>query len=285
MRLALSAHAAGTLVEARVRRLLAFELDGHATLSTQLTGPLGDEVALIWVDLPDDRTATVQVRLGSRPAVRRAIVVAGLVPDVSARLIAIAAAEAVRDLTRPVHVHRPAPARGPTPAEREIASRGWPAVAVDASLGGAALPSAGGWLGGPGLELSLRDSNASLALGAQYLGGATTAGPLRWLDVSVGAGYRIWLGPSTRLQLGALASAASIHLGEGVEDRDTWSARASGRVGIELGVGRSTWVGLALEPGAILRPVPYAAQGAAQQIGGPFIGAKLSLLWEHRHAH
>jgi hypothetical protein len=290
VRLAMSTPAAARLLESRVRRLLAFELDGRAVVTRELAGPLRDTVAQVWVDLASDNTVLVEVRLAERPAVRRSIAIAGLVADVAARLVALTAAETIRDQARPLRGRRSAQPKGPSPAELERASRSRVAAGLGASLFGALLPSAEGALVGPALTVSLRAANVGAHVFGRYLGGSAEVGRLRWLEAGLAADYRLWLSPSLRLAAGAVASAASLRLGSATAvdtiagATDTWSARAGALVGAELHVAGPAWLGLSIEPSAILRPVPYAVGGRVGTIEGAFLGANLTLTIEHRTA-
>lgn len=290
VRLALSKSAAGRLGESRIHRLLAFELDGRARVTAELAGPLTDTVAQVWIDLPSNEAALVEVRLAAHPAMRRTIIVAELVPDVAARLIAITAAEAIRDQARPVRARKPAPRKGPSAAELERASRERAAVGLGASLFGAALPAAEGVLVGPALALSFRSAGAGAHLFGRYLAGSAEPGRLRWLEAGLAADYRYWVSPSLRLAAGAIGSAAAVRLGsvttvDGIAGAtDTWSARAGGLVGVELNVAGPAWLGLSIEPSAILRPIPYAVGHVAGSLEGAFLGANLTLAIERRAA-
>lgn len=290
VRLALSKQAAARLLESRVHRLLAFELDGRAVVTTEPAGPLGDSVAQVWVELASEKTVIVEVRLAERPAMRRAIAISGLVPDVAARLVALTAAEAIRDQARPLRGRRSPQPRPPSAAELERASRDRLAVGLDASLSGAALPAAEGALLGPALSVSFRAASAGVHVFGRYLGGSAEAGRLRWLEAGLAADYRLWLSPSLRLAAGAVASGASLRLGSATavdaiaDATDTWSARAGALVGAELHLAGPAWLGLSIEPSAILRPVPYAIGQRAGAIEGAFIGANLTLTIERRSA-
>jgi hypothetical protein len=283
VRLAISAAAARALSEPRVRRLLEIELGDDGVLAPGTAGPLGDHVCYVWIDQLSATQLDVEVRVADRPVATREISIAGVGPDVATRLVAIAAAEMIRAQAQPRPRRPPTPPR-PTPAEAELALRGRPAVAFAASGYAAALPASAGGLGGPGLGLSFRALGASEELFGRWLQGAGRFGGLRWLEVGVDAEYRVWLGPRFRLAAGALASVASVQLAdvsaiEGVAgERDAWSARAGATVGAELRLARSLWLGLAVEPAVLLRPVRYAdAAGANGSLGGAWLGLALSL--------
>lgn len=281
IRLALSSDAARVLSEARLRRLLEIELGEDGVLAQGTAGPPGDHVAYVWVDRPGATRLGVEVRVADRPVARREIPIAGVGTDVATRLVALAAAETMRE--------KP-PARGPTTtprlaaAELELATRTRPALSLSATGTAVALPSLSGGLGGPGVGLSFRALGASEGLFARWLQGADPLGKVRWLEMGVAAEYRHWLGPSWRVAGGGLASLASVRLFEaaavdGTADaQDTWSARAGASLGVERRLASSLWLGLAFEPAVILRPVRYVrSAGAADSVEGMWLGLSLGL--------
>ncbi len=281
VRLGLSAGAAKVLSEPRVRRLLEIELGEDGVLAPGTAGPLGDHVAYVWIDSPTTTQLGAEVRVADRPVGRREIPIAGVGPDVAARLVAIAATDLLRDKPR---ARRPPSQPPQPPAERELARRLLPALSIEATGSTAALPGFGGGLGGPGLGLSFRALGASEGLFARWLQGSGHPGGLRWLEVGANVEYRHWLGPSFRLAGGALASLASVRLADATAvdglaaARDTWSARAGASLGVEARVASSLWLGLALEPAVVLRAVRYAdAGGAPRSAEGAWLGVALAL--------
>jgi len=288
VRIALSSDALKKLSEPRLRRLLEIELEGSAVLAPGAVGPLGDHVAYIWVDRPTERQIAIEVRVGDRAVGRRDIAADGLTGDVAARLVAIAASEMVRDQMEPIRAvpRRPPPPRRPTEGEIELASRGQPAIQLFAGADLAFLPQAAGVLAGPSLGLGFRYYGISETLFARWLTGPSHSGALRWLEFGISADYRLWLSPSWRLAFGAEAALASAHLGDAhiVEgfpgERDTWSARAGGRIGAELHLGGPLWLNLTATPGAILRPVRYDSPSGKGALEGLWIGAGAGLSFE-----
>jgi hypothetical protein len=294
VRLSLSKAAADAFSERRFRNKLAIELQSIGTLASGTGGPIGDDVALVWVDVPRAGQALIHVRAGPSPVARRAIDLGGLASDVAGRVVAIAIVEmllspgASRASARP---RRLPPPRAPTPEQLEAALRAQPALVWTGGAAGAWLPGAGALLAGASAGLALRAEQASEQLTARWLGGRGDAGTLGWLEVGVGLDYRIWVANGTRLALGAAAAASAVHLGgaravDGIAGQhDSWSARAGARLGLEARLGPSAWLGLTLEPGAILRPVPYETPAAgAATVSGPFLGVALELAIERRLA-
>ncbi len=288
VRVALSTDALKKLSEPRLRRLLEIELEGSAVLAPGTIGPLGDHVAYIWVDRPSEDQIAIDVRVGDRPVSRREIAAARLSGDEAARLVAIAASEMVRDQLEPVRAppRRPPPPRRPTEAEIELASRGLPAVQLLAGADVAFAPKDGAVLAGTSLGLGFRYYGISETLFARWLTGPSNSGALRWLELGLSAEYRLWLSPSWRLAFGGEAAVASAHLGDAhvaygaPGERDTWSARAGGRIGAELHLGGPVWLSLTATPGAILRPVRYESPAGKGAMEGLWLGAGLDLHFE-----
>jgi len=289
VRLALSQEAAQNLSEARVRRLLEIELEENAILAPTAVGPLGDHVAYVWVDQPSPALAVIEVRVGDRPVARRRMGVQGLAGDVAARLVAIAAAEMVRAQMQPVRPppRRPPPPRGPTPEEIEHASRMQPALMVSPGASAAFLPSADGFLAGPSVGVGFRDFGLSETLFGRWFSGSAGGGVVRWLEVGLAAEYRVWLSPSWRLAFGGAAAVSSLHFTDATlrdgapNERDTWSARAGARVGVEARLATPLWLTLAIEPGAILRPVAFTDARGAGSVEGLWLGLDLGLRFEY----
>lgn len=286
VRLALSAPATDNLGDARVRRLVEIELEESALLAPGTAGPLGDHVAYVWIDLPASDRVLVEVRIGERAVSRRELLVSGLAWDVAARFVAIAVSEMVRAQMRPVRVRKPTPPRGPSPEELERAQRDATRVFVAGAFDAVALPGAAGAVAGPGIALGLRSKRLGESVGARWLAGSTEAGTTRWLDVGVTADYRLWPTPAWRVALGGAASLAALRLADArtvddASDVDTWSARAVVVVAAERRLADAAWLGLRLEPGAILRSARWTdAGGASGMLGGAWLGMALTLALE-----
>ncbi len=289
IRLALSAPAARTLAEPRLRRLVEIETEDVAVLSPTANGPLGDHVAYVWVDQPAAAKIVVEMRVGDRPVERREVAIGGLAPDVAARLVAIAISRMLRAgmAPRPAPPPPPSPPHRPTPEEIERASRTAPALLLMAEGAVAGLPGSSGVLGGAGLSLGFRYFGATESIFGRWLTGPTRDSPVRWLELGLAADYRFWLHPSWRLSLGGAGAFSSIELGDatGVEaqpgQRSTWSARAGGVVGVEARLAAPIWLALTLEPGAILRPVHFTvAGGGSGVVQGAWLGVGLGVRFE-----
>ncbi|MEO7330430.1 MAG: hypothetical protein ABI193_17780 [Minicystis sp.] len=285
LRVALSAPAAKRLAEPRLRRLLEIELQDSAVLAPGAGGPLGDDVAYVWIDQPTAAQGVIEVRIGDRAVAHREIGTAGLSGDVAARLVAIAASEMVRAQLEPLEKAPPPAAapRRPTPEELEKAARAQPTLTLVPGATAAFLPATKGVLGGASLSAGYRFLGVGEALTARWLSGDSDAGALRWLELGLGVDYRLWLGRSFRLALGGSAALASVHLGEVLRvaetdsDHETWSARAGAKIGAELRIAPGTWLGLTVEPGAILRPAPYETRAGKSAVEGAFLGLGLGL--------
>lgn len=289
LRLGMSSAAAERLSEPRMRRLLELELDEKVKLAPGPAGPLGDHVAYVWLDLATPSRVSVELRFADRPVVRREVGTSGISWDVAARIVAITTAEMMRAQIRPVRtVRRPPPPKEPTPDERDRARQKLDALAFDAHLVSAFVPESSAFVLGPGLSVSLRRLGFSQHLSASWMAGSASFGSLRWLDISLGGDYRVWLSRVFRLSFGASASMALTHLG-GVLSTDgivgaqnSWSSRATLDLGAETRLGRSAWLGLLLQPGMILRAVPYRAKAAIGDgaLEGAWIGASIAFRTE-----
>lgn len=269
-----------------MRRLLELELGEKAVLAPGTSGPLGEHVAYVWIDLPSPSKVVIEVRVGEKPVTRRELGIAGLAWDVATRIVAITTSEMVRAQMRPARIVRRPPApKGPTKEELEIASRERDALVFTASgMAGALVPSEQAFLAGPSIGIALRRFGVSGQLSAAWLTGAAEPGALRWLDVGLGIEKRLWLSSAWRLSLGGAASMGFLHMSgvssvDGVPGvTDTWSARAGIRGSIEARLYGPLWLGLGLDPGVLLRPVRYeVTPGAPERLQGAFVGGGLSL--------
>jgi hypothetical protein len=109
----LSVPAAESLSEQSVRRLLELELGERAVLAPGTSGPLGEHVAYVWIDLPSPSKVIIEVRVGDKSVTRRELGIAGLAWDVAARIVAITTSEMVRAQMRPARVVRRPPSPRP----------------------------------------------------------------------------------------------------------------------------------------------------------------------------
>jgi len=284
----MSRAAADALGEARIRRLFELELDDTGTLAPGTGGPLGDQVAHVWLDVLSPPQVLIEVRFAERAVTRRFIAIEGLSADVSARLVAIAANELVRAQSRPLRPRKEPKPRSPTAKEIELARRRAPAIVWSVGPSFAVLPPASGFLWGPNVSLGFRAMGATEHLFARWLMGTTDADSTRWLEVGVAADYRVWLGKSIRLAFGADAALAfprlsDVRATDGIAGmRDTWSGRAGGIIGIDVQAFRWGWIGFHIDPGVVLRPVPFDdAAGQRRTIEGLWLGFGATLQLEH----
>jgi hypothetical protein len=288
VRLAMSRAAADALSEVRLRRLFELELDDVGSLAPGTGGPLGDSVAHVWLDVLRPPQVLIEVRFAERPVSRRFIAIEGLSADVSARLVAIAAIELVRAQSRPLRPRKEPKPRAPTAKEIELASRRAPAIVWSVGSSFAVLPPASGFLWGPSVSLGFRAMGASEHLFARWLMGSTDTSSMRSLEVGLAADYRVWLHPSVRLAFGADAAISFLRLSDvrsidGVTNmRDAWSGRAGGIVGLDVRAFRRGWIGFHLDPGVVLRPVPFEDfVGKPGNIQGFWLGFGVTLQIEH----
>jgi len=247
VRLALSAAAERRLGAVRLRRLLSIELGRRATLEREATGPLGDELVLMWVDMSEDRV-NLQVRRTGRNLARHELDITGLRADLAAHVIAIEASEMIRvqlgaSPPDPCVSCALASAKAPRPLD---------ALSFGAS---AALRTFQGgrtdWLAGPRLELSHDGSKFRHGVRVEWLGGEGDDGRARWLAVGVGAAARLPLPERFSVAVATLgADLAIASLASGTPSpSEAWITVASARLGLDVRVARRTWLGLRLEPG------------------------------------
>lgn len=295
VRLALSEAATRAISPPFLRLLLENEFGDAAVLAPSATGPLGDDVAYIWVDVePSTKALTVEVRLGTKPVQRRTLVSVDVGDDFAARVVAIAAAEILRDQMRPVRPPRkPPPPKPPTEAEIEMATRDLDAFAWSPRVVGAWIPSPGAFFFGAAMDLGFRRFGASAHVGGTWMTGPLDVGIGRWLEANIGIEYRLWAKPWFRVGFGANAGLGVLHVRGATIDGevsgapatvDTWSGRAAAALLLEWRVARPVWLSIGLEPGAILRPVMMtaSANGSKSPWEGFWLGLRLGLTFEQR---
>lgn len=288
VRLTLSEAAANLLSQRRFRRFLSIELEDAGHVAVVAQGPLGDHVAHVWIDLPAANRVLIQTRVGRWPVAARIVPLReGLRADVAARLVAIATSEMVRAQARPLRARKRKPPKPPTQQQIELATRNNPALLLSGKLSSAWLPSMAATLGGSTLELSFRTARVRQFLAGSWLAGTSDEGPLRWVEIGLGADRSFWMSPTWRFDLGLGAYAASLHMRDAVfvdnEGTDSWSARATGRVKLERSLGEPAWLGLGLEPGFVLRPSSFeTAEANTGKVEGLFLGLALSVQFEQR---
>jgi hypothetical protein len=290
VRFAVSSAAQKQISEPRLRRLLEIELGDEAVLAPGATGPLGDHVAYVWVDLIEPSTVVIEVRTGVRAVDRREIADAELTGDIVVRVIAIAAADMVRAQMRPVRPpkkpHAPKP---PSPEEIEAASRLVDALVWTPRASAAFVPAAGATMFGPTLDLGFRRFGAGAHVTASLLTGPATFGSARWFEVGLGMSYRLWVAPSLRFAAELSAGAAAVRVSgasvvaEPAGALDTWTARAGGSLAVEWRAREPIWLTLGVGPSAVLRPFELEAPaGARGAFDGVFVGTALGIAIEQR---
>lgn len=293
-RVALSSTAAGRFAEQRLRALLELEIEDAAILAPGTSGPLGDHVAYVWIDL----TATaivVEVRVGGRPVARRELGwSADTNWDAALRLVVVSAAELVRSQASPPPVRKPPAPKRPTPDQLEQAARDADALEVITLLGASIAPSASLLLGGAGLEVALRRKRASIGVWGRFFAGDSSFGPARTLEAGLGADYRIWVGPNVRFDLGARVGFVSAYVPQAtrkgtVDAHDLQLARAGGHLGLELRLDASPragapdsarWLALRITPSALLGDTDVVQGNRTGAIGGLSVTADVVLTME-----
>lgn len=279
VRIRLSEGAAKRLSALRVRRLLRLEIDDIADIDASHVGTLeGDDLIRVWIDVPIERRAVVEVRRVDGSFARRALAIGGFPSDVAADVVILATAEMVRFQASMKDEPAPAPTpKAPPPAP----SAG--TFAASAGAAGLLLPTGTPvfWLG-PELAVELRhDVFAHRLYGRWQIG--VDALPSRWLEIGVGADFRLNLTDSSRIHLGvkggfvdlALPSAALI---DGQPSTHAWTVRMAGEIGFEAHIAKSTWMFLGIEPGAALRPIDVTyADGSTSALDGFALGINLGL--------
>lgn len=288
VRVGLSSSAAAWFSESRFRRLLEIELQGTAAVSGAQPGPLADPIGWAWIDLPSKSIVSIEARINSQPPLRRVISIEGMGSDAAARMVAIAGAELVRALSRPSRARKAPPSRSACCEQVDALARAMPAWVWSGGVGSVWLPGPGWLLTGPSASAGLRYRGTDLRLSAAWKGAVTQPGPVSWAELGLGVEHRFALHPRWRWSLGGVAAASLLRLGgerswgDDVNDRSTWSARAALRLGFETRLSESTWIGLGLEPGAILRHARWQQEGGSDTAQGAWLGLDLALSWERR---
>ena len=264
----------------RVRRLLAIELEDEAQVGSAANGSLAGDIIRVWIDVPSTRRALIEVRRGERSVARRSLAISGFPADVAARVVAIATSEMVRVQAR---VQR-RPAVNDDQARRAAEAARRATFAVESTLSAVILPaSSPAWTLGSELSLAHQIGITSQALYGRWQLGDGDDGHLRWLEIGVAAGVRLPLAPLWRVRLAAKAGGVSLALPQaaGAEARNDWTVHAGGQLGVEAELAPHTWLGLSVEPGALLRTVgAYDAAGRLTEVGGFALGLGLGLVAE-----
>ncbi|MCU0693889.1 MAG: hypothetical protein MUF54_21075 [Polyangiaceae bacterium] len=292
VRLGLSRAATDRFPLQRFRRYLAIELDELGHISARADGPLGDNVAYLWIDVPDASTVAIQARLAGRPVGQRTLALReGLRVDVAARLVALAASEMLRSQVSKPRARRPQAPKPPPPALLELRTRDNPAIVVDAEAAGAWVPDGEVVMGGPGIQAGFRFARLDHRLFASWMVGGANAATIRWAEVGVGARYLLWLAPRWRLGMGARAAAASVRVHQAASvdgtqgERDGWTGRAGAEFAVERSLGAPLWLTLSLQPGFVLAPVRYVdGDGDREALQGLWMSAQIGFTFDQRFA-
>ncbi|MFO0611164.1 MAG: hypothetical protein U0414_01155 [Polyangiaceae bacterium] len=272
VRLALSDQAAAFLTEARVRRLMELELPESVHLAEAAVGPLDENAVRLYVDLPEPSVVTIQVQAPQRRLEMRRVDVSGLSWDVAARVTAVAASEAVRSQIAPIR-KRPTKPKEPSDAELAALLRETPAIRVLGEVAGAVAPSGGMGLVGSRLGVGFHQRFFFEELSLSALGGAGDRGNLRWLELGAVLGHRLVFTSRVRSELGAtFGLARADYLGADAED-GAFTLRAAAHLSLEVRATEQLWLGLEIEPGAVLLDAPESLQGL-------WLGANLSIGWD-----
>ncbi|MEM1029941.1 MAG: hypothetical protein AAGN82_06305 [Myxococcota bacterium] len=286
MRLSVSAKANERLIARRLRALLRIQLGDDAEVDPRPVGSLAEELIYIWIDVPQPRLALIEVRGHAMALGRRTLVIADFPADVAARVVAIEASEMVRVQAAAARARRdvrPEPA-GPPSMPRLSDGDG---VGLVASFDAAWLPTATPRaLGGVTLAVEHRQRFTTQTVYFRHHGGFPGGQAIRWLEVGAGFDVAFALHPTVRLNLGGRAGVAAVGLpGRSREDDrpgadddgDDLTVRLTGSVAVETPLAPSVWLGVRLEPGAIVRPLDLALTDEQARITGFVGGGSLSL--------
>jgi hypothetical protein len=254
VRLGLSAAAGRRLGERRLRRLLAIELGKNLEVERDTTGPLGDDLVQVWIDLPSREQALIQVRRMGRTLAHRTLDIASYPGDVAARVLALDASEMIRVQAK---APPPSPCAGSVRPGAIAEGRALDAFSATATGFFRWLPASDTALvGGPRIELEHHQGPIAQLLYLQWLAKPSAEAPARSIEAGLGLDARIGLGRASvdwRLRLGTRAGFAAVSE-RGASPRSAATANLAGRVAIEAEPARSLWLGLAAEPGAVIRP-------------------------------
>lgn len=279
VRVLLSEGAAKRLAELRVRRLFRLELDDVAELEEPHAGTLeGDGLIRVWIDVPIEHRAVVEVRRVNGSFARRALEIGGFPSDVAAEVVTLAAADMVRVQAGESQSPTPEPKpSSPAPAA------GGEGFAVGGGASALLLPSSTPvFFVGPELALELRHGMFGHRVYSRWQLGVGDV-PARWLEVGVGLDFRWSLAPSWRAHLGVKGGFVDVSLPEatlidGHASTHDWTMHLAGEIGIEARVAPGSWLALSVEPGAALRPLDVQhADLTTTQLGGFAFGINLGL--------
>jgi len=184
---------------------------------------------------------------------------------------------------RPIQPNAPKPL---TPEQVEAATRDNPALLLAAQADLTWVPKVNAVLGSSSLELAFRFHKVRPFLSGSWLAGTSDGGPMRWVSVGIGADRTFWWSANLHINIGLQAEAATVRMQDvafaGEAGRDTWMAMATMRFRTEWALGRSTWLGVSIDPGMLLRSAVFDSPSATQSLQGFYLGAGVSLQWERR---
>jgi hypothetical protein len=138
---------------------------------------------------------------------------------------------------------------------------------------------------GPGLGAELvLPGRARLEMATAWLFGGASASAAQWLELSISPGYSAPLSRRLDLYAGLRMAAATVHLTrvDAVDhipgERDSWSARAVGELGLEYQVSRELGLRLGPEIGSVLRRLVVTDRaGTDRRLGGLWLGVALGI--------
>ncbi len=276
----MSKGAAERLSELRFRRLLQLELDDVASVERLSVGSLeGDDLIRVWIDVPVERRAVIEVRRVDGSFARRGLGIGEFPSDVAAEAVAVAASEMVRVQER---VQKP-PCPPPSPEPPHDAPT-LESLAVSGAASSLVFPTgAPVFLLGPELGVELRHG----PLGHRLYGRwqlAVDAPNARWLEVGAAIDFRWHLADAWRVHVGAKGGFVDVTLPEARRiaaetTTHAWNVRLAGELGLEARVAPGSWLHLSVEPGAALRTLPHTQpSGEDGELGGFALGINLGLI-------
>lgn len=279
----MSEAAASLLSSRRFRQYLSIELEEAGHVGVQATGPLSEHVALVWIDLPHPDRVLIQARSGGAPVVSRTLRLrSGMRSDVTLRAVAIATAELVRSRGVQAPVKKRKKTSMAHRLERQRAERNAPAALFSVGMHGGWLPGSRAGLAGSSVEVSFRLAKIRQYLAGSWMVGPSSLGPMRWVDVGIGAQHAVWFTSDWRMDAGLGVHWASVWTRDGAwnadGDRGTWTARATARLKFEYKVAQPLWLGLGIDPGVVLRNVEASASDGSKGSVKGFLGVASLLL-------
>ncbi|MEZ4231407.1 MAG: hypothetical protein R3B89_19680 [Polyangiaceae bacterium] len=146
----------------------------------------------------------------------------------------------------------------------------------------------GGWLGGTGLQPTLRfDSGPRVGAGLNLMaGGAPEVDGLRYFEFSVSPGYDFELSKGLGLGLGVTLGAGVVQVrgAQSVADQvgqtTTWTGRAVVDFSVDARLSQAIVLSFGPQLGALLRPLDYRSASTPDvdsRLSGAWLGGQLSL--------